>query len=36
MLTEPGREVASVHELGTSINYYLQSIAKTLLIVRFI
>ena len=28
--------MGSVHELGTSINYYLQSKTKSLLIARFI
>ena len=36
MRTEPRLKNASLHELCGSINYYLQTTANTLLIVRFI
>ena len=36
MRAEPSQGAASLHQLGSSINYYLQTTTKTLLIVRFL
>ncbi len=36
MRTEPSQGAASLHQIGSSINYYLQTTTKTLLIVRFL